>query len=115
MLALALPVLVEEALNLMVGWTNWWLAGRFIGGDEPLAAMGLLAYIMWLIPSLFSFVGIGATAFVADISVVRREPAVIVVNTSTGAARRVLSGHPALSAQPSTMMLTGRSWRCRAL
>jgi putative MATE family efflux protein len=65
MLALALPVLVEETLNLLVGWTDWWLAGRFIGGDEPLAAMGLLAYIMWLIPSFFSFVGIGATAFVA--------------------------------------------------
>jgi sugar lactone lactonase YvrE len=47
----------------------------------------------------------GATAYVADISVVRREPAVIVVNTSSGAARRVLSGHPALSAQP---------WRVRA-
>ncbi len=65
LLALALPVLVEETLNLLVGWTDWWLAGWFIGGDEPLAAMGLLAYIMWLIPSCFSFVGIGATAVVA--------------------------------------------------
>jgi sugar lactone lactonase YvrE len=42
----------------------------------------------------------GNTAFVADISVVRRQSAVIVVNTSTGAARRLLSGHPAISAQP---------------
>lgn len=65
LLALALPVLVEELLNLLVGWTDWWLAGWFVGGNEPLAAMGLLAYIMWLIPSLFSFVGIGATAVVA--------------------------------------------------
>jgi putative MATE family efflux protein len=65
LLALALPVLIEETLNLLVGWTDWWLAGWFIGGDEPLAAMGLLAYLMWLIPSFFSFVGIGATAVVA--------------------------------------------------
>jgi putative MATE family efflux protein len=62
---LALPVLAEEALNMLVGFTNWSLAGRFVPGDEPRAAMGLLAYIMWLIPSLFSFVGIGATALVA--------------------------------------------------
>jgi Na+-driven multidrug efflux pump len=65
LLALALPVLIEETLNLLVGWTDWWLAGWFIGGDDPLAAMGLLAYLMWLIPSFFSFVGIGATAVVA--------------------------------------------------
>ena len=65
LLALALPVLVEEALNLLVGWTDWWLAGWFVGGDDPLAAMGLMAYIMWLIPSSFACVGIGATAIVA--------------------------------------------------
>ncbi|WP_254511344.1 MATE family efflux transporter [Anatilimnocola floriformis] len=65
LVALALPVLVEEALNLAVGYTNWWLAGRFIGGEDPLAAMGLMAYISWLIPSSFAFIGIGATAFVA--------------------------------------------------
>ena len=65
LIGLALPVLIEEALNLLVGYTNWWLAGRFIGGEDPLAAMGLMAYIMWLIPSSFAFIGIGATAIVA--------------------------------------------------
>jgi putative MATE family efflux protein len=65
LLALALPVLAEEMLNMLVGFTNWFLAGRFVPGNEPLAAMGLMAYIMWLLPSLFSFVGIGATAIVA--------------------------------------------------
>lgn len=65
LLALALPVLAEETLNLCVGFTDWFLAGRFLEGDEPLAAMGLLNYIMWLIPNFFSFIGIGATALVA--------------------------------------------------
>ncbi len=65
LLALALPVLAEEALNVLVGLTNWFLAGHFLSGNEPLAAMGMLAYIMWLIPSFFSSVGIGATAVVA--------------------------------------------------
>ncbi|WP_425614420.1 MATE family efflux transporter [Anatilimnocola sp. NA78] len=64
-LLLAVPVLAEESLNLVVGFTDWFLAGRFLPGDEPLAAMGLLAYLMWLIPSFFAFVGIGATALVA--------------------------------------------------
>jgi len=65
MLALALPVLAEEALNLLVGYTDWFLAGRFLPGQEPRAAMGLVAYLLWLLPSLFSVVGIGALAVVA--------------------------------------------------
>jgi len=62
---LALPVLAEESLNVLVGFTDWFLAGNYLPGDEPKAAMGLLAYLMWLIPSAFAFVGIGATALVA--------------------------------------------------
>lgn len=65
LLALALPVLAEELLNMLVGFTDWYLAGQFVPGEEPKAAMGLMAYVMWLVPSLFSFVGIGATAIVA--------------------------------------------------
>ena len=65
MLVLALPVLAEEALNLLVGYTDFFLAGRFLPGDEPLAAMSFVAYLLWVIPSLFSFVGIGALALVA--------------------------------------------------
>lgn len=65
MLVLALPVLAEESLNLLVGYTDWFLAGRMIPGEAPKAAMGLIAYVMWLLPSLFSFVSIGATALVA--------------------------------------------------
>ena len=28
LIGLALPVLIDEALNLLVGYTNWWLNGR---------------------------------------------------------------------------------------
>jgi putative MATE family efflux protein len=63
--ALALPVLAEELLNLLVGITDRFLAGWFLPGDAPQAAMGLLAYLLWLIPSLFSAVAIGGTALVA--------------------------------------------------
>src|SRR5262245_27186389 len=65
MLALALPVLAEESLNLLVGYTDWFLAGRFLPGEAPKAAMGLVAYVLWMLPSLFSVVGIGALALVA--------------------------------------------------
>ncbi len=64
---LAAPVLAEETLTLMVTWTDWWLTGRYLaeGGDAIKAAMGLMGYTMWLIPSLFAAVAIGATAVVA--------------------------------------------------
>lgn len=65
MLVLALPVLAEESLNLLVGYTDFFLAGRFLNGEEPLAAMGLIAYFMWLLPSSFAVVGIGSLAVVA--------------------------------------------------
>ena len=33
---LALPVLVEESLTMLVGWTDWWLAGHYLadGGSQ---------------------------------------------------------------------------------
>jgi len=65
MLWLALPVLAEESLNLLVGYTDWFLAGRFLVGDEPKAAMGLVSYILWMLPSLFSVVSLGTLAVVA--------------------------------------------------
>ncbi len=67
MTRLAAPVLAEETLTLMVTWTDWWLTGRYLtgGGDAVKAAMGLMGYTMWLIPSLFAAVAIGATAIIA--------------------------------------------------
>src|SRR5207248_11246477 len=51
--------------NLLVAYTDWFLAGHFLAGEEPKAAMGLIAYVLWMLPSLFSIVGIGALAVVA--------------------------------------------------
>ena len=65
MLRLALPVLAEQLLTMLVGYTDWWLAGHYLGDASYLAAMGLMAYILWLLPSMFSAVAIGATAMVA--------------------------------------------------
>jgi putative MATE family efflux protein len=62
---LALPVMAEELANLLVGYTDWYLTGRFLPGDAPKAAMGLVAYALWLLPSLFSAAGIGAQAITA--------------------------------------------------
>ena len=64
-LALALPVLAEQILAVGVGLVDTWLTGNFLPGDKYLAAIGQMAYLMWLIPSLFSFVAIGSTALIA--------------------------------------------------
>jgi putative MATE family efflux protein len=64
MLRLALPVLVEQLLGLAVIYSDLALTGHFLG-QADMAAMTMLSYIMWLVPSLFSLVGIGATALVA--------------------------------------------------
>jgi putative MATE family efflux protein len=65
MFALALPVIAEELANLLVGYTDWYLAGRFLPGDSPKAAMSLVAYSLWLLPTIFSSVAIGSQAIVA--------------------------------------------------
>lgn len=62
---LALPVLLEESLTMLVGYTDWWLTGHYLRTPDHMAAMGLLAYVMWLLTSLFASVAIGATALVA--------------------------------------------------
>jgi putative MATE family efflux protein len=63
--ALALPVMAEESLNLLVGYTDWYLAGHFLEGAAPKAAMGLMSYVFWILPTLFSLISIGALALVA--------------------------------------------------
>jgi putative MATE family efflux protein len=63
-LYLAGPVLMEQLLHLSVAFVDQWLAGREL--ETPhLAAMGWIWYILWLIPSLFGAVSIGATAVIA--------------------------------------------------
>lgn len=50
---------------MLVGYTDWWLTGHYLEGTSHHAAMGLIAYSLWLIPSLFSAVAIGALALTA--------------------------------------------------
>ena len=65
MVRLAMPVLAEESLTLLVGWTDLWLVGQYIAGEESKAAMGLMSYVMWLIPSMFAAISIGTVAVVS--------------------------------------------------
>jgi len=64
-LTLALPVLAEQVLNISVGFVDTYLAGNYLQQPRYLAAIGQMAYMLWLIPNLFSAVSIGATALVA--------------------------------------------------
>mgnify|MGYP000314279538 CR=1 FL=1 len=60
---LAMPVLGEQLLNSMVGILDVYLAGRI--SVSATAAIGLAAYVAWLISMLFMLVGTGTTALVA--------------------------------------------------
>ncbi len=64
MLRLAWPVLVEQLLVMMVGLVDLWLTGNYLA-QPHLAAIGLMSYVLWLIPSIFGIVAIGATALTA--------------------------------------------------
>ena len=68
MLVLALPVLAEQLLGVMVGFVDMALAGQIFQTDAHIAAMGSLAYMLWLLNSLFAAVAIGATAVVARLA-----------------------------------------------
>ncbi|MCA9102422.1 MAG: MATE family efflux transporter, partial [Planctomycetales bacterium] len=61
---LAWPVLLEQALAMMVGFSDTFLTARYL--EQPhLAAMNLMAYALWLIVDVFIVVSIGATAVIA--------------------------------------------------
>jgi len=64
MLRLALPVLAEQLLAMMVGFSDTLLAGHYFDAPE-LAAINLMSYSIWLVQSLFTVVAVGATALVA--------------------------------------------------
>mgnify|MGYP002626731493 FL=1 len=65
MLTLAVPVMAEQLLGVMVGFVDMALTGHVFKSDAHIAAMGSLAYLMWLLSTLFAAVAIGATAVVA--------------------------------------------------
>lgn len=62
MVRLVLPVLLEQFLALSVGFTDKWLAGNLFAGEEPLAAVGLVAYCIAFLPVPFALPAVAATA-----------------------------------------------------
>ncbi|MFI4875003.1 MAG: MATE family efflux transporter [Blastopirellula sp. JB062] len=68
MLRLALPVLAEQSLEFLVGMVDTYLAGHALPDElktPGLAAVGLMAYALWMTFTIFASVGVGATAIVA--------------------------------------------------
>jgi putative MATE family efflux protein len=65
MLRLTIPVLAEQMLHLLVGFTDMWLTGNLLHRDAYVAAMALMIYVLWLVANLFAFVALGATAMTA--------------------------------------------------
>jgi putative MATE family efflux protein len=89
---LAVPVLLEQLLALSVGFVDKWLAGNLFVGEEPLAAVGLVAYCLAFLPVLFVAPATAATALVArhvgagDLAAARRAVAQCLVVAAVLAA-----------------------------
>ncbi len=64
LLRLAAPVLAEQFLAMLVGFSDTILTGHYLA-KEQLAAITLMAYVLWMVYGLFSIVALGATALVA--------------------------------------------------
>ncbi len=62
-LALAWPAVLEQLLNIVVDWTDAYLAGHL--GTVALAAVGLSGQLINLVAAFFGALGVGATALVA--------------------------------------------------
>ncbi|WP_376788944.1 MATE family efflux transporter [Thermoflexus sp.] len=62
-LGLAWPAVLEQLLNIVVDWTDAYLAGHL--GTIALAAVGLSGQLTNLVAVFFGAVGVGATALVA--------------------------------------------------
>src|SRR6266576_336955 len=70
-LALAVPALVEQIFNFLVGLNDTWLAnnlpkdsGRDIAPSAT-AAVGTISYLLWFIGLIVSAVGTGSTALIS--------------------------------------------------
>jgi MATE family, multidrug efflux pump len=66
MFVLAMPVLGEQLLNTTVGIVDVFLAGQI--SVHATSAIGLAAYVAWLVTMLFLLVGTGTTALVARLT-----------------------------------------------
>jgi putative MATE family efflux protein len=64
LLRLVWPVLVEQVLVMLVGFSDTLLAGHYLT-ESHLAAMTVISYALWTLTNLFSIVSIGAVAMTA--------------------------------------------------
>lgn len=64
MMRLALPVLAEQLLNMLVGFSDQLLTGHYLQ-QAHLAAVNSMVYVLWLLSNLFVVVSIAATAMTA--------------------------------------------------
>ncbi|HEX3726794.1 MAG TPA: MATE family efflux transporter, partial [Pirellulales bacterium] len=64
LLRLVWPVLAEQILVMLVGFSDTVLAGHYLTPSH-LAAMTVVSYALWLLTNLFTFVSIGALAMTA--------------------------------------------------
>ena len=60
---LALPVLAEQFFAFLVGFFDIYLSGQI--SSAATSAVGLAAYVSWLVSLIYSLVAVGATALVA--------------------------------------------------
>src|SRR2546430_14240128 len=70
-LALALPALVEQIFNFLVGLNDTWLANNLPkeGGRDiapgATAAVGTISYLLWFIGLIVGAIGTGSTALIS--------------------------------------------------
>ena len=62
---LALPVVAENLLAMLVGWSDTIITGQILGEDHFLAAITVASYLLWLIESCGALIASGAQAIVA--------------------------------------------------
>lgn len=62
--SLALPVLAEQILAMLVGFSDRLLTGHFLQTDH-LAAITVIGYLLWLVYGVFSVFSMGTSAIVA--------------------------------------------------
>jgi putative MATE family efflux protein len=66
-MALSVPVVVEQALLYLVGLSDTLVAGRYLAEDH-LAGVTVASYLLWVVGSLLTIVSVGATALVARLT-----------------------------------------------
>ncbi|MFM8290770.1 MAG: MATE family efflux transporter [Planctomycetia bacterium] len=95
-------MLLEQFLGLTVGFTDKWLAGNLFAGEEPLAAVGLVAYCLAFLPVPFALPAVAATALVARAVGAGDPPA-----ARRAAAQALLVGAAIVAGAASLLLLGG--------